>query len=349
MKNKKFINKKAADKFLSNTKKNLDAKALSKQIKMGNVVALSQAITLCESQKAKDQIIAEEILGKADAYPSHTIRIGITGSPGVGKSTFIESLGLHLLNQGKKVAVLAVDPSSQLTQGSILGDKTRMTLLSKEKKAYIRPSASGKQLGGVAKSTQKSINLCEMAGFDVIIVETVGVGQSEILVHDMTDLFLLLIQPGAGDELQGIKKGIVEMADVIVVNKADGEKQMLAKQARAAYANAIHLLNKRSDEWVVKVMTASAIENKGIEDIWDCIQTFKDHQIQQDLFLQRRKEQNILHFNRSLQSAYLEFLNEQAAIQALTEKLKKEILNGEINPFSASQALIKEIKTLFEL
>lgn len=348
MKSKNFIDPKAAEKFLKKGKHHSAPSTFIKGIKKSNIVLLSQAITLCESTKSEDLKIAEEILAATDAYPKHSIRIGITGSPGVGKSTFIESIGMHLLKQGKKVAVLAVDPSSQLSKGSILGDKTRMTLLSKQENAFIRPTAAGDQLGGVSKTTQESISLCEMAGFDVIIVETVGVGQSEIMVHSMTDIFILLIQPGAGDELQGIKKGIVEMADMIVVNKADGNKTSLAKQARGAYANAIHLLSRRADDWTVKVLTCSALEKTGIEEVWKHIKAYKKHVLEKKLFIAKRKKQNVDWFQRTLQSAYLDLISKNKALSQEITKLESQIHKGKLSPFKASKDIFERISVLFK-
>ncbi len=346
MKNKKFINSKAAEKFLDKSKTALDASGYIKGIKKKNKVLLSQAITLCESTKKEDHLLAEQILEASNAYQHKTLRIGITGSPGVGKSTFIEYLGNYLIEKGKKIAVLAVDPSSKITKGSILGDKTRMTNLSKNENAFIRPTASGSQLGGVARSTQETISLCEMAGYEIIIVETVGVGQSEYLVHSMTDVFLLLIQPGAGDELQGIKKGIVEMADVIVVNKADGDKIHDARQAKASYAKAIHLLSKRPDDWTVQVQSCSSLEQTGVEDIWDSVSTYKNHLIKRKEFIKKRKSQNLNFFQRSLKEGIWDLIFAKSQINKAVTELKTQILNGKINPFTASSLLLKKIQKL---
>ncbi|MCC7520415.1 MAG: methylmalonyl Co-A mutase-associated GTPase MeaB [Flavobacteriaceae bacterium] len=244
------------------------------KITAGNMPALSKAITLVESNLPKHQEMAEELVKICLPYSGKSIRIGITGVPGVGKSTFIEAFGNILTQAGKKVAVLAVDPSSSVNKGSILGDKTRMETLVQNPNVFIRPSASGDNLGGVAKKTRESILLCEAAGFDVILVETVGVGQSETAVHSMVDFFLLLQLAGAGDELQGIKRGIMEMCDAIIINKADGDNVKWAQLAKQNYENALHLYAEKINNWQPKVLTCSAIEKTGIENIWDMIQSY---------------------------------------------------------------------------
>ncbi len=233
----------------------------------GDRRALAKAITLVESQHSEHQQAAQALLEQAIPFSGNSIRIGISGIPGVGKSTFIESFGLHLISQGKKIAVLAVDPSSPLSGGSILGDKTRMAQLSREENTFIRPSPTAGELGGVAHKTRESVLLCEAAGFDVIIVETVGVGQSEYEVAGMVDFFLVLMQPNTGDELQGIKKGIIELADALVVNKADGDLKVFAEQARGHYQQALSLLS-HNDFWQPKVMTCSALSQTGIDQVW---------------------------------------------------------------------------------
>lgn len=244
------------------------------KITAGNMPALSKAITLVESNLPKHQEMAEELVKICLPYSGKSIRIGITGVPGVGKSTFIEAFGNILTQEGKKVAVLAVDPSSSVNKGSILGDKTRMETLVQNPNVFIRPSASGDNLGGVAKKTRESILLCEAAGFDVILVETVGVGQSETAVHSMVDFFLLLQLAGAGDELQGIKRGIMEMCDAIIINKADGDNVKWSQLAKQNYENALHLYAEKINNWQPKVLTCSAIEKTGIENIWDMIQSY---------------------------------------------------------------------------
>jgi len=258
----------------------------------GNITFLSKAITLVESTNIKHQQKANEILNCCLPHSNKSIRIGITGVPGVGKSTFIETFGKYLTAQGKKVAVLAVDPSSSVNKGSILGDKTRMEALVTDENAFIRPSPSGTSLGGVAQKTRESIILCEAAGFDTIIIETVGVGQSETVVHSMVDFFLLLKLAGAGDELQGIKRGIIEMADAIVINKADGENKQNAKIAKVAFNRALHLYPLKESKWQPKVLTASALHNSGIEEINNMILTYIGITKENAYFNKKRNEQN---------------------------------------------------------
>ncbi len=253
-------------------------------IRTGNRVLLGQAITLVESTREDHQVPARAIIAQLlqTAPVSGTLRIAVTGAPGVGKSTFIESLGMYLIAQGKRPAVLAIDPSSALSGGSILGDKTRMEQLSAAEQAFIRPSPSGDSLGGVARKTREAIVLVEAAGFDTIIIETVGVGQSEIAAQRMTDLFLLLLLPGAGDELQGIKRGIVEMADLLVVNKADGERIRLANQARGHYLNAAHLFPPKPSGWTPRVLACSALDHSGIAEVWEAVEAFQQQTLETD-------------------------------------------------------------------
>lgn len=250
-------------------KKKPSTEDLVSGITNGNITALSRAITLIESTNPTHTKKANEIITACLPHSNNAIRIGITGVPGVGKSTFIEAFGIHLTGLGKKVAILAVDPSSSLSRGSILGDKTRMEDLVKDKNAFIRPSPSGDSLGGVARKTRESIILCEAAGFDTIIIETVGVGQSETVVHSMVDFFLLLKLAGAGDELQGIKRGIIEMADAIVINKADGDNLKAAKFAKVEFNRALHLYPEKESGWSPKVSLCSALKQEGISEVWE--------------------------------------------------------------------------------
>ncbi len=252
-----------------------DPKQLARAVVQGERRALARAITLIESTRSDHRAAAEELLADLLPHAGRSIRLGITGVPGVGKSTFIEAFGLHVIGLGHRVAVLAVDPSSPRTGGSILGDKTRMEELSRDERAFIRPSPSGGTLGGVARRTREAMLACEAAGFDVIIVETVGVGQSETAVADMVDMFLLLLVPGAGDELQGIKKGIVEMADAIVVNKADGDLAAAAQRAARDYTAALHLLRPASPHWTPQVLRCSAISRMGIDAVWDTVRDYR--------------------------------------------------------------------------
>jgi len=255
----------------SGSKLKLQSGALAKAVLEGDRRALAQAITLIESTRTDHRSIASDLLEKVMPYSGKAIRLGISGVPGVGKSTFVEALGNHVIDAGHRVAVLTVDPSSAISGGSILGDKTRMELLSRRPEAYIRPSPAGKTLGGVTRRSREALILCEAAGFDVVIVETVGVGQSETKVADMTDMFVLLQLPAGGDELQGIKRGIMELADLILINKADDQLKVLAERSAADYRNALRLLHPRSVNWKVEVRTCSARDGDGIAETWDLV------------------------------------------------------------------------------
>lgn len=258
-----------------------------------NRVVLSQAITLIESRLPADRILAQQVLEHILPHTGNSLRIGITGVPGVGKSTFIEAFGQYITSLGKTIAVLTVDPSSQRSGGSILGDKTRMDTLSHNPLAYIRPTAAGGSLGGVAHRTREAMLLCEAAGFDLILIETVGVGQSETLVRSMTDFFLLLMLAGAGDELQGIKKGIMEMADAIAITKADGTNRAVAERAVSEYRNALHLFPAAESGWIAPVLTCSAQENTGIVELWDMIQRYESQTRHNGFFGINRQNQNL--------------------------------------------------------
>lgn len=262
-----------------------------KQLLAGNRRQLAKSITLIESKRDDHRVQAQHMLEQLLPHSGKSIRIGISGIPGVGKSTFIEAFGLYLIEQGKKVAVLAVDPSSPITGGSILGDKTRMEILSQQNEAFIRPSPSAGALGGVAQKTRESIIACEASGYDVVIVETVGVGQSEYEVASMVDFFLVLMVPNAGDELQGIKKGILELADAIVINKADGESKVLAEKARIHYSNAMHLVGRNSN-WKTQVLTCSARDKLNVDKIWSMILEYQQQAVEKHLFFEKRAAQN---------------------------------------------------------
>ena len=306
----------------------------------GNITALSRAITLVESTNSNHLAKANEVINACLPHASKSIRIGITGVPGVGKSTFIEAFGKFLTSLGKKVAVLAVDPSSTISHGSILGDKTRMEELVKDKNAYIRPSASGETLGGVARKTRETITLCEACGFDTIIIETVGVGQSETAVHSMVDFFLLLKISGAGDELQGIKRGIMEMADAIVINKADGDNIRKAHFAKMEFNRALHLFPAKKSGWIPKTSTCSSITHEGIPLVWETIESFLDLTKTNNSFFEKRKEQNqYWMFETINEQLKLNFYN-QIEIQNLLEPTKKAVQNDEISPFAAAQKLL---------
>ena len=306
----------------------------------GDVSALSRAITLVESKNAKHLNKANEIIKACLPHANKSVRIGITGVPGVGKSTFIEAFGKHLIAQNKKIAVLAVDPSSSITKGSILGDKTRMSDLVKEPNVYIRPSASGDSLGGVARKTRETIILCEAAGFDTIIIETVGVGQSETTVHSMVDFFLLLKLAGAGDELQGIKRGIIEMADAIVINKADGDNIKRAKLAKVEFARALHLYPLKESAWTPRVSLCSAINNSGIDDVWTMIEDYLTLAKNNQFFGKKRQDQNKYWLLQTIEEHLkYEFYNNPKITKALQHQLLL-VEDGQTTPFAAAEYLL---------
>jgi LAO/AO transport system kinase len=308
----------------------------------GNIVELSKAITLLESKLSKHQGVANEVVDKCLPHSGKSIRIGITGVPGVGKSTFIESFGNHLTSIGKKVAVLAIDPSSQKRGGSILGDKTRMETLVNNPNVYIRPSPTNGALGGVAQQTRASILLCEAAGFDVIIIETVGVGQSEIAVHSMVDFFLLLMLSGAGDELQGIKRGIMEMADAIAITKTDGENILNSKKAKQRYKNAMHLFPASENEWIPEVTNCSALENEGIEGVWKIIEKFERHTKLKGYFDQNRSKQAKFWMYEKINEELKRRFYEDEEIAKQLPALEKQIIEGKISPYTVANKLLSE-------
>ncbi|MNQ07826.1 putative GTPase [compost metagenome] len=316
------------------------AKELIDGILAGNITSLSRAITLVESTNTSHLEKANEVINACLPHANKSVRIGITGVPGVGKSTFIEAFGKYLTGLGKKVAVLAVDPSSTISHGSILGDKTRMEELVKDENAYIRPSASGETLGGVARKTRETITLCEACGFDTIIIETVGVGQSETAVHSMVDFFLLLKIAGAGDELQGIKRGIMEMADAIIINKADGDNIKKANLAKVEFNRALHLFPAKKSGWTPTTATCSAITHDGIDAVWQTIQKFLELTKSNNHFFEKRKEQNQYWMLETInEQLKLDFYN-QTEIQKALEVTKKAVQNDEISPFVAAQKLL---------
>jgi len=316
------------------------AKELIDGILSGNITALSRAITLVESLSPQHFAKAAEVINGCLPFANQSVRIGITGVPGVGKSTFIEAFGKYLTGIGKKVAVLAVDPSSTISHGSILGDKTRMEELVKDPNAFIRPSASGETLGGVARKTRETITLCEAAGFDTIVIETVGVGQSETAVHSMVDFFLLLKIAGAGDELQGIKRGIMEMADAIVINKADGDNVKRANLAKTEFNRALHLFPAKKSGWMPTVETCSAIEQQGISEVWQTIEKFLERTKANDYFFEKRKDQNQFWMLESIDEQLKSHFYNHPEIVALLELNKKAVQNGELSPFAAAQILL---------
>jgi len=305
-----------------------------------NFSTLSQAITLIESSKKEHKEQAQGIINACLPHSGNSLRIGITGVPGVGKSTFIEALGMILINKGLKVAVLAIDPSSTRTGGSILGDKTRMEKLSASKNAFIRPSPSRGTLGGVTRKTAESIILCEAAGFDVVFVETVGVGQSELAVSYMVDFFLLLMLAGAGDELQGIKRGIMEMADAIIINKADGDNINKAKLAMLEYQNALHLFPKPESEWEAVVQTASSYNYEGVEQVWNIIKKYEEYTKQSGYFqLKRNKQAKYRMYETINEELKLRFYNDSERKEKIIE-LEKDVLSGKISPYLAAKVLL---------
>lgn len=309
-------------------------------IRAGNIAILSQAVTLVESSLPEHQQIAQEVIEKCLPFTGNSIRLGITGVPGAGKSTFIEALGMHLMRNNHKLAVLAIDPSSERSKGSILGDKTRMEELSVAPNAFIRPSPSAGSLGGVARKTRESILLCEAAGFNTIFVETVGVGQSETAVHSMVDFFLLLQLAGTGDELQGIKRGIMEMADGIAVNKCDGNNKEKAGLARVQFQNALHLFPAPESGWTPSVVTCSAIENSGIEEVWEMIQNFASFTKSNDYFDSKRNSQSKYWMYESINDYLKTNFYQNEKIKKLLIQAEKDVLNNKISSFIAAKNLL---------
>lgn len=334
-----ITSKKAIANIQKKRKKEPTAKELVTQIFKGDKVALSRAITLIESKKPEHQEKASQIIKDCLPKANNSIRIGITGVPGVGKSTFIEAFGSHLTLLGNKVAVLAVDPSSTVSKGSILGDKTRMEVLVRDKNAFIRPSPSGESLGGVARKTRETIILCEACGFDTIIIETVGVGQSETAVHSMVDFFLLLKLAGAGDELQGIKRGIMEMADAIVISKADGDNIKRAKQAKTEFSRALHLYPPKENGWTPKVLTASAIKQQGINAIWELINNYIVAAKKDGYFLHKRNEQLKYWLLQTIEEQLMSKFYQNTAIKKALKEELQAIENQESTPFASAERL----------
>jgi len=335
------LNPKAARKFRDAIPKERDAAAYVQGILAGNRALLSKAITMVESALPRHQELAQEIIGACVPFSGKSTRVGITGVPGVGKSTFIEALGKYLTAQGNKIAVLAIDPSSRRTKGSILGDKTRMEDLANDPNAYIRPSSSTGTLGGVARNTRESIILCEAAGFNIIFVETVGVGQSEIAVHSMVDFFLLLMLAGAGDELQGIKRGIMEMADAIVINKADGDNIKKAQLAAREYKNALHLFPASPSGWTPLVITASSTEKTGIQDTWRMVEEYLNLTHGSGYFEVRRKEQALQAFTDTIEETIRQKFYQNPSVSSHLQSIQQDILSGKISPYAAAKEIMK--------
>jgi LAO/AO transport system kinase len=325
-------------------KKRLKSTEYIQGVLAGDRVLLSRAITIVESNLSSDKLLAKDIIQAVLPHSGNSIRIGITGVPGVGKSTFIEAFGKLLISLGHKVAILSIDPSSQRSKGSILGDKTRMEELANLPQAYIRPSASGDTLGGVANKTGEAMLLCEAAGFDVILIETVGVGQSETAVHGMTDFFLLLMLSGAGDELQGIKKGIMEMADMLVINKSDGDNIKKSQLAKRQYENALHIFPGSASGWTPVVTTASALRNIGIEEVWHQVIEFKKLVDENGYFEKNRKQQQIQWMYNNIHEELKQLFYGSPHIKSHLKVLEADVVNARISPVKAAELILEEFK-----
>ncbi len=328
----------------TSTNSRFDIKTLAKELRSGHRAALARAITLIESRRADHQAAARELVQALLPATGEAVRVGITGSPGVGKSTTIDALGMFLIERGHKVAVLAVDPSSARSGGSILGDKTRMARLAASDHAFIRPSPSSGTLGGVAAKTREAMLLCEAAGFDVILVETVGIGQSETAVCDMTDFFLALMLPGAGDELQGIKKGLVELADMIAITKADGDNVKRANQAAAEYRSALHILSSRSEHWQPPVVTYSALAGTGIAELWQKILDHRKAMNASGDFAARRREQQVKWMWSMLEQRMMARLRSDASLRGKVRRIEVEVAEGRITPALAAEQIAEMLK-----
>ncbi|MES9883953.1 MAG: methylmalonyl Co-A mutase-associated GTPase MeaB [Sedimenticola sp.] len=317
-----------------------DPVQLSQEILSGNRRALARAITLVESTRIDHRQAAIELLQRLAPHTGRSIRIGISGIPGAGKSTFIEAIGNHIIDQGERLAVLAVDPSSALSGGSILGDKTRMETLSRRPEAFIRPSPSAGTLGGVTRRTRETLLLCEAAGHDVVLVETVGVGQSETAVADMTDMFLLLLIPGGGDDLQGIKRGIMELADLILMNKADGDLEAMARHSASDYLAALSLLHPRTRNWQVPVKSCSALEGRGIAEVWALIGDYRTTVTASGELAERRSAQACHWMWSETTDSLVTTLREDPAIKALIPQLEEKVSKGQLPPTLAAARLL---------
>jgi LAO/AO transport system kinase len=324
--------------------KKVSTEVFFNEIRKGNISYLSRAITLVESNKKADQLLALQLIQHCLPFTGNSIRIGITGPPGVGKSTFIEAFGNYLISQGKKVAVLAIDPSSSVNRGSILGDKTRMEKLSTNRNAFIRPSPAGNTLGGVAQMTKESVVLCEAAGFDVILIETVGVGQSETLVFSLVDFFLLLHLAGSGDELQGIKRGIVEMADGIVINKAEGNNLQAAMLAKKELETALHFYPPKENNWKPKVSLCSAIHDQGIIEVWEMVTEFLVLTKQNGYFESKRTKQNKEWLKKSITELLLHDFFASNKVKSSIKTMEQRIEHQQLSPFDAAIQLIELYK-----
>ncbi len=336
----------AAIQHLKKSKKKLPpTEELLQGVRKGDINLLGQAITLVESSLDSHQKAAQELVSACLPYTGHAFRVGITGVPGAGKSTFIEALGKHMIQQGRRLAVLAIDPSSDRSKGSILGDKTRMEGLAGSPQAFIRPSPTGGTLGGVARKTRETVVLCEAAGFDTVVIETVGVGQSETAVHSMVDFFLLIMLAGAGDELQGIKRGIMEMADAIVINKADGHNIQKARRAQAEFANALHLFPPSSSGWTPLVKTCSSLHSEGVSEIWDMAMEYFEFVSGTGFLQEKRKEQSRYWLHETLREGiYRQVFNDPHMKEELLLH-EKAMAEGRMTAFMAAASILNKYKS----
>lgn len=322
-------------------KRNINYKEICKKLVNKDLTSLSKAITLIESNNKNDRLLANKILSELqNKNEKNTLRIGVTGVPGAGKSTFIENFGSNLTDLGKKVAVLTIDPSSTISKGSILGDKTRMEKLSQNKNVFIRPTAASNFQGGVAKNTRESIFLCESAGYDIIIVETVGVGQNEISVSEMVDFFLLLKIAGSGDELQGIKRGIIEMSDLIAINKCDGENIENSEKSKNEFQLALKLFPKKNSEWIPKVLTCSSVNGKGLEEIWKNIKSYQELTKKNNYFFENRINQNKFWLRQIINESIQRNFYENSTVKKELQKQLKKLEKCETSVFEATQAIL---------
>lgn len=338
-----YINSKSREKFLKKKSTFSDVNALAAQVIQGNISAISKALTLVESSNFEFHQIGLQLVNKITSQHKNTIRLGVTGVPGVGKSTFIEALGLHLLKQNHKIGILAIDPSSTKTKGSILGDKTRMEQLSQHPNVFIRPTPSSGTLGGAAKTTRESIAILEAAGYNIIFVETVGVGQSEVAVSSMVDYFLLLMLPGAGDELQGIKRGIMEVADGIVINKAEGEFEKKAMLAKKQLENALHLFPAPASGVTTKVLLSSALQQKGINKVWNHVSSFIEQTKKSGYFDAKRKQQALYWFNEALKLELEQTFLNLPQVKDSFKNYQDLVISEKASPFAAAQTLLKQV------
>jgi len=321
-----------------------DVDELAAAIRAGDRRALARAITLVESTRTDHRTVATDVLEQLLAHTGGAVRVGISGAPGAGKSTFIEALGVHLVGAGHRVAVLAVDPSSSRSGGSILGDKTRMEELARKPAAFIRPSPASGTLGGVARRTREAMLLCEAAGFDVVIVETVGVGQSEIAVSDMVDTFALLLAPGAGDELQGVKRGIVELADLVVVNKDDGDLAPAAGRTASDYQHALHLVRPRTDAWEPRVLRCSALTGTGIDQAWAAVLDHRRALEQSGDLEERRREQARAWMWSEITDSLLDDVRRSPRLRELVGDVEQAVVAGRLSPTAAAQRLLAAVR-----